>query len=100
VELLNSDSTEAGEDQFGVKGVHNNITLKPEVQPNAVKEGIVKALKRDAEINAERIDVSADGGKVTLAGMVDSWDERAEAACAAWNAPGVSQVENNISVGF
>ena len=54
----------------GVKGVSNNITLKPSVQPTAVKDAIEKALKRDAEIDAENINVSADGGKVTLAGTV------------------------------
>ena len=83
---------------IGVKGVSNNITLKPSAQPIAVKDAIEKALKRDAEIDAENIDVSADGGKVTLAGTVTSWDEREEAATAAWSAPGVTSVENNIAV--
>ena len=82
----------------GVKGVSNAINLKPSVQPTAIKDLIVKALKRDAEIDAKNIDVLADGGKVTLAGTVTSWDEREEAATAAWSAPGVTSVENNISV--
>ena len=82
----------------GVKGVSNNVILKPSVQPTAIKDAIEKALKRDAEIDAENIDVSADGGKVTLAGTVTSWDEREEAATAAWSAPGVTSVENNIAV--
>ena len=37
----------------GVKGVSNNVTLKPSVQPTAIKVAIEKALKRDAEIDAE-----------------------------------------------
>ena len=82
----------------GVKGVSNNIILKPSAQPTAIKDLIVKALKRDAEIDAKNIDVLADGGKVTLAGTVTSWDEREEAATAAWSAPGVTSVENNIAV--
>jgi osmotically-inducible protein OsmY len=82
----------------GVKGVSNDITLKPTVQPTAVKDAIEKALKRNAEIDAENIKVSANGGKVTLAGTVRSWDERDEARSAAWNAPGVTEVENDLLV--
>ena len=50
----------------GVKGVTNEITLKPTVQPSAVKAAIEKALVRNAEIDAENVKVAADGGKVTL----------------------------------
>ena len=82
----------------GVLGVTNNITLKPIVPPNAVKDAIEKALKRDAEINADDITVSAVGAKVTLAGFVASWHERNEAGTVAWNAPGVTHVENNLTV--
>jgi len=82
----------------GVRGVTNSIALKPSVQPTAVKGLIEKALKRDAEIDAENINVSADGGKVTLAGSVSSWDEREKAASAAWRAPGVTSVENDLAV--
>jgi osmotically-inducible protein OsmY len=82
----------------GVKGVSNNITLTPSAQPTAIKNAIEKALKRDAEIDAENIDVSADGGKVTLAGTVSSFNEREEAETTAWRAPGVTSVENKLAV--
>lgn len=85
---------------FGVKGVSNDITLRPSIKPTAVKDAIEKTLKRDAELDAARISVSSDGGKVTLTGMVYSWDQRAEAGSAAWGTPGVTEVVNDLVISF
>jgi len=82
----------------GVKGVTNWIGIKPVVPPEAVKDAIERALKRNAEIDAENINVSTDGGDVILRGHVRSWTEKDEASRAAWNAPGVTAVQNEISV--
>ena len=82
----------------GVVGVTNEITIKPTVQASAVKEKIVGALGRNAQIEADNIIVTADGGKVTLAGDVDTWYERDLAETTAWSAPGVTQVSNKLSV--
>jgi len=82
----------------GVTGVSNNITIKAHVSPKDVKDKIVAAFHRSADIDARRIDIEARNGKVILRGNVRSWAERDEAQQAAWAAPGVTAVENNLTV--
>jgi len=82
----------------GVKGVGNSIKIKSRVSPGDVKGKIEAAFKRSAEIDARRISVETREGKVILHGNVRSWAERQEAQQAAWAAPGVSAVENDIRV--
>jgi len=82
----------------GVRAVTNSIKLKPQVSTIEVKDEIEDALKRHAEVDARRISVQAADGKVTLRGNVRSWFEKVEAGTAAWAAPGVTEVSNQISV--
>ena len=83
----------------GVKGVTNSIEVKPRVAPYEVRRKIEDALRRSAELDASRITVEANGSEVILRGTVRSWAERQEAERAAWAAPGVTRVENRISIG-
>ncbi len=82
----------------GVRGIINDIQLKPTVSKTIVKERIEEALRRSAEVDARRITVTARDSKVELNGYVRSWLERDEAERAAWAAPGVSQVVDNLVV--
>ena len=84
----------------GVTGVSNLIVVKPTVTPSELKQKIERALVRSAQTDAQRITVEADGSRVTLKGMVRSWVERREAERTAWSAPGVTSVENQITVLF
>ncbi len=85
-------------DLTGVKGVTNNISVKPSVKTADVRSKIEEAFKRSAELDARRISVTAEDGRVILSGNVHSWGERQEAERAAWAAPGVKQVEDRLSV--
>jgi osmotically-inducible protein OsmY len=82
----------------GVKGVANLIVLEPRAKPADIWQKIQEALKRNAEIDANRVTVETDGSEVILSGTVRSWLERHEAERVAWSAPGVTKVEDRIVV--
>ena len=85
-------------DQSGVTGVSNAIFVKPTASPRDVRNQIEAAFKRHAGIDAQRITVESHAGTVTLHGTVRSAVEREEAQQAAWSAPGVTDVKNEITV--
>jgi osmotically-inducible protein OsmY len=83
---------------MGVVWLINQITVKPTVKPLDVKAKIESAFQRNALLDSRRIKIETRGSKVILSGSVRSWGERAEAQWAAWAAPGVSEVENDIKI--
>jgi len=83
---------------MGVRGVTNSIGIKPQVSAADVKAKIESAFARRAQLDANQIRVESSDSKVVLRGSVHSWDERDRAEQAAWAAPGVTGVENNVLV--
>lgn len=82
----------------GVVGVSNTIGLKAAVPVTNVATRIHDALARHAEREAKNITVDVQGTVVTLRGMVDSWPERSAVFGAAWSAPGITSVVNEVRV--
>jgi osmotically-inducible protein OsmY len=85
-------------DLVGVKGVINELEVKPIAQPEDVKRRIEQALVRTAETDAKNIQVEVTDGKVILKGKVHSWYEKEEAKREAWLAPGVREVVDQLDI--
>jgi osmotically-inducible protein OsmY len=82
----------------GIKGISNLIRLRPRGAAAEVRHNIEEAFRRNAQIDANRVTVEASGGEVILGGSVRSWAARQEAERVAWAAPGVTGVDNQITV--
>lgn len=82
----------------GVKLITNNIALKPKLEAADLKEKIERALLRAAERESKQIDVQVRGSHVTLTGVVRSFAEMRAVEGAAWGAPGVTEVKDNLRV--
>ena len=82
----------------GVVAVHNRITLKAHTSPAEVKKQVEAALQRQATADAHSIRVETSGGQVTLTGHASSWQAIEDAANAAWAAPGVTQVIDQVKM--
>lgn len=97
------DRAEAGIRQLsGVVGVINTIAIKPVVEPviqsEQLREKIKVALERQADVEADKVCISVDGGKVTVSGVVGSWSERLAIENAIWSAPGVTEVIDRMGL--
>jgi len=83
---------------FGVTGVTNAIAVRPQANKEDLGLRIRAAIERQAASDASQVTVSVKDGAVTLGGTLRSWAEREAAFNAAWAAPGVTTVNNNIRV--
>ena len=84
----------------GVRGLDNQITIRPRASGKDIRSEITAALTRQAMREARHITVEVEGGVVTLRGKVHSLAEREAAVGAAFSAPGVSRVVDKLEVGI
>ena len=84
----------------GVANVANQIRVASPVRASEIKEKIQKALERSADVEASRITVQTEGGRVVLSGKVRAWYERDIAERAAWSAPGVTEVQDHLTIDY
>jgi osmotically-inducible protein OsmY len=83
----------------GVKGVTNLIAVhSSQPAPEDIKKRIKEALQRNAQLDAEHISVEVDKSKAVLRGTVRSYAEWRDAEMAARNAPGISEVDNRLTI--
>lgn len=83
---------------LGVRGIVNRISVDPKTTPSDVKTRIEAALQRRAHLDTKHIGVAVSGATVTLSGEVDSLTERTTMEGAAWAAPGVRHVVDNLTI--
>jgi osmotically-inducible protein OsmY len=87
----------------GVTHIVNQIDVRlasgQGTDPEVVHQKIENALQRSAELEALHIAVTVNGHKVTLRGRVKSWWECRTAESAAWSAPSVTEVDNQLTIG-
>lgn len=83
----------------GVLGIRNELTLRHRLTPADLASRIESALERQARRAARHIKVSVNAGTVTLRGLAQSWQERDAIVGAAWAAPGVCCVVDEVQVG-
>lgn len=82
----------------GVRGVTNLLKVEAAVEPSDIQDKIRKSFERNAEIDADQVNVKIEGHKVILTGTIQSWAEKQQAKNAAWSAPGVTEVEDNLQI--
>jgi osmotically-inducible protein OsmY len=85
---------------MGVKGVTNNIRIKPTFKDAIEQRAIEHALARNWAVDDEEIHVHVSGKSVKLDGVVHSFYQKEEAARIAWNAPGVLEVDNELVIEY
>ena len=70
------------------------------VRDESIAKDVVDSLYWDDRVDASKVSVTVDDGKVTLAGNVPSYPTRAVASEDAWLITGVREVDNQLKIDY
>ncbi|GIH07824.1 tri-BON domain-containing protein [Rhizocola hellebori] len=82
----------------GITAVKNEIVLDQTAAATPAKAAIMAALQRNAQLEPQSINVDVNGHDLVLRGNVRTFAEYRQAEHTAWNAAGVTSVQNNLVV--
>ncbi len=84
----------------GVKDVVNTLTVVPTNSPydTAISADILSALQRISNLDIQKINVTVDGGRVTIHGRVPDWQAYTAAHNAAKYTRGVKDLTNKLVI--
>lgn len=82
----------------GVRHVVDQIAVVPRAAGRDMHRRITQALYRNASLDAKHITVTVTGSVAHLRGTATSWLQRQAAERAAFDAPGITFVDNQIIV--
>ena len=97
-EYQRASAKTAIEQLAGIRSITNLITVKPQITALDIRQKISSAFHRSASIDSGKVNVIVENSKVILTGKVRSLAEKEDAETAAWSAPGIISVENNLEV--
>ncbi len=82
----------------GVTAVSNDIVLDQQASATPAKTAIVAAIQRNAQLQPQSINIDVNDHELVLRGNVRTFAEYREAEHTAWNAAGVTSVQNNLVI--
>jgi osmotically-inducible protein OsmY len=82
----------------GVRGLTNDLKIVSQQADRVEKKEVEKAFSRSWSTKNQPIEVDVISNKIVLTGNVHSIFQKEEANKIAWNAPGVWQVEDKLTI--